>query len=280
LLVAAAVFTHYATATRAVLEEQTIQKFWWQVYWRAPNIQPGAVIAASYPEISIGEDRDIVWGPANMIYYPQQTGIPARYVLTALATISELLPEIQMGSEHTYTYRSSLIEVDYDNLLVLSQPLPGACVHALDSRWPLISTADSALTILIAPRSRIENIQLEQTASTPYPPIFGPEPAHTWCYYYEKAALASQFADWQQVADLGAEASQQDLRPVDRVEWMPFLQAYAHLGDEQKLRDTAPRINESPFLRRQACNTLQKMVEMGLVEKAHIQELIRELFCS
>jgi len=280
LLVGSAVFTHYATATRAVLEEQTIREFWWQVYWRAPNIQPGAVIAASYPEISIGEDRDIVWGPANMIYYPKQTGIPAHYVLTALATIPEILPEIQMGSKHTYDYRSSFIEVNYANLLVLSQPLAGACVHALDSRWPLISTADSALTNLIAPRSRIENIQLGPTAFTPYQPIFSQEPAHTWCYYYEKAELALQFADWQQVADLGAEASQQELRPVDRVEWMPFLQAYAHLGDEQKLRETAPRINESPFLRMQACSTLQKMVELGLVEMPQIQDLINELFCS
>ncbi len=81
-------------------------------------------------------------------------------------------------------------------------------------------------------------------------------------------------------SQLGDEAIQQSEYPIDRVEWMPFLQAYAHLGDEQKLRETAPRINEFPFLKKQACSTLQKMEELGLVEKPQIQELIKELFCS
>jgi len=32
--------------------------------------------------------------------------------------------------------------------------------------------------------------------------IFGKEPPHTWCYYYEKAELARQAGDWEQVAKL------------------------------------------------------------------------------
>jgi hypothetical protein len=215
-----------------------------------------------------------------MLYYSAQTGIPARYVLTALATIPEILPEVQLGSTHTYDYRSSFIEVDYGNLLVLSQPMIGACVHALDSRWPRLSTTDNALTHLIAPRSRVENIQPSQTASTPDLLIFGREPAHSWCYYFEKAELALQLGDWQQVADLAGEASRQGLSPVDRVEWMPFLQAYAHLGDEQGLRDIASRINEFPFLRQQACTTLQKMVALDLINSPQTQELIIDLFCD
>lgn len=279
-LLAASVFTHFAAATRAVTEEQTIQNFWWQVYWRAPNIQPGAVIAASYPGISIGEDRDLIWGPANMIYYPAQTGIPARYVLTALATIPEILPEALSGSQHLYDYRSSYIEVNYSNLLVLSQPMEGGCVHALDSRWPRLSTADTALTHLLASRSRIENIQLAQPVPPPSPPIFGSEPAHTWCFYYQKAKLALQRGEWETIVALGDEAIQNGEYPIDRVEWLPFLQAYAHLGEEQRLREAAPRINEFPYLKLQACTTLQEMIKLGLAANSGIPSVVDELFCQ
>lgn len=83
--------------------------------------------------------------------------------------------QTQLGSKHTYQYRVSFIKVNYSNLLVLSHPMPGACVHAIDSRLPVFSTADSALIILLASRLRIENILLEKVIPTPYPPIFGDE---------------------------------------------------------------------------------------------------------
>jgi len=30
-----------------------------------------------------------------------------------------------------------------------------------------------------------------------------PEPAHDWCFYYQKASLAAQDNNWQQVAGAG-----------------------------------------------------------------------------
>ncbi len=281
LLVADAVFTHYAVNTHSVLEEQAIQEFWWQVTWRAPGIQPGATLVASYPEISIGEDRDFVWGPANLIYYPRQTGkIPVHYVISALSMIKEALPDVQAGGKSTYGYRTHVVEIDYDNLLVLSQPAPGACVHALDSRWLRLSTADSALITLLAPRSRIANIQPGQAAPTPPSPAFGPEPEHTWCYFYEKAELALQSGDWQQVASLDAEADRQGLRPVDRVEWMPFLQAAAYLGDATRVQEIAPRVNDHRMLKQQACQALKAMPGFGYPLPADMPGLVQSLFCE
>ena len=46
----------------------------------------------------------------------------------------------------------------------------------------------------------------------PAPP-FATEPGHTWCYFYEKAELARQIQDWDQIVALGSEAAEKELRP-------------------------------------------------------------------
>ena len=61
--------------------------------------------------------------------------------------------------------------------------------------------------------------------------IFGNEPQHTWCYYFEKASLAAQFGDWQTVNQLYAQVSKKAYTPHDGTEWTPFIQAAAHSGD-------------------------------------------------
>ena len=36
--------------------------------------------------------------------------------------------------------------------------------------------------------------------------MFGSEPPHLWCYYFEKADLARQLQDWQSVLQLEKQA--------------------------------------------------------------------------
>jgi hypothetical protein len=61
--------------------------------------------------------------------------------------------------------------------------------------------------------------------------LFGPEPVHDWCYYYEKADLARQRGEWDEVVRLYREARGLGLEPADAIEWLPFYQALTVLGD-------------------------------------------------
>ena len=70
-------------------------------------------------------------------------------------------------------------------------------------------------------------------AVTPPADIFGREPSHDWCYYYEKAALASQIQDWNRIAGLAQEAAQAGLGPHNGTELIPFIEGYAHLEQWQ-----------------------------------------------
>jgi hypothetical protein len=62
------------------------------------------------------------------------------------------------------------------------------------------------------------------------PAIYHPEPAHGWCYYFEKAELARQFGNWDEVVKLGDIALELDDHPNNPVERFVFIEGYAHVG--------------------------------------------------
>jgi hypothetical protein len=77
--------------------------------------------------------------------------------------------------------------------------------------------------------SNTDRIVPEQQAVMPA--IYGPEPDHGWCYYFQKADLARQLGDWNQVANLGDKAFKLNEHPDDPVGRFVFIEGYAHVGD-------------------------------------------------
>ena len=73
--------------------------------------------------------------------------------------------------------------------------------------------------------------QILDSPTAVMPTIYSPEPAHGWCYYFEKADLARQFGDWKEVTKLGDIAFKLDDHPNNPVERFVFIEGYAHVGD-------------------------------------------------
>ncbi len=277
-LVLLAVLTHHSISTQIVNEENKISLFWQQVAWRAPDIQAGTTLFVNYPNLNYGEDVDTVNGPANFIYYPEQTNqIPVTYQLYALLQTNTSTKDILVEKNRVDGYRTHEGAIDFDNMLVISQPSEAACVHVINGRWPLFSIDDSDQILLIGARSKVETVLTGKESPKLDEAIFGAEPAHKWCYYFEKADLALQMGDWAKVAQLGDEALKLGYHPVDLVEWTPFLQAYAYLGDWQAFKEIVPKIKLPPFVKLQACNTLDKMQKSGYVFDENIQAQMEKL---
>jgi hypothetical protein len=73
---------------------------------------------------------------------------------------------------------------------------------------------------------------LIQTQGPPIPvSIFGKEPPHTWCYYYQKAELARQQNDWDEVMRLWQASKEQQLAATYGPEYLPFIETNAHAGN-------------------------------------------------
>ncbi len=280
VMVILACLTHFSVADQVISEEKAYRVFWQQAAWRIPGLSAGTTLMVNYPGINYGEDVDAAAGPANFIYYPSQTNqLPAVYQLVALPQMDYVTKDVINGGDKPYEYRTHTGVINYSKLLIMVQPSDSSCVHVQDAQWPRITDQDTDQVLLLAKYSRIENIEADGKSPILDPVIFGAEPAHTWCYYYEKAELALQKQDWQEIIRLGKEVNQHELHPVDRIEWAPFLQAYAFSGDEMNFKSTALKIDSSPFVRLQACKTITQMKMNGILLSAGIESLLGEKLC-
>jgi hypothetical protein len=284
-LVGLAVLSHHGLAAQAVNEERTISEFWKQVIWRAPDIRSGTTLVVTYPGIDYLEGNDVVWGPANFIYYPDtQMQMPVDIPLPASRLEQDSILQVINGSK-SFEQTDLVIKfvhtvTDYKNQLIITQPSQDSCVHALDPRWPDLSVSDQPFVHAAYQNSKIDNIITEADFHELPAYGFGAELPHEWCYYYQKADLARQQGDWEEIARLGDEAQKLELHPNDQIEWMPFLQAYAFLGKDKQVKILSTRVNTEPFYRQLACKNLNAMAEHGYPLIPEMQSNVDELFCQ
>ncbi|HMU92583.1 MAG TPA: hypothetical protein PLI15_07140 [Anaerolineales bacterium] len=278
--VAIAVLTHYGNAVRAVDEAQATRDFWWQVAWRVPQFQPGVTLIASYPGSPLSEDY-FIWGPANLIYYPEkQDANPVEIKLPAAVLTDDVVLEIATnGGVETPLRRGNYLERDFGNVLVMIQSRSNGCVRMINGEVPELSPLDQHRLLLIAPFSRLENVKTEGEFPTPPAVVFGSEPERGWCYFYQKADLARQRGDWEQIPVLLKEALDAGHYPEDALEWMPFLQASAVLGDVEQVRSTAKLVTVDKFLRLQVCNIMTDFMEKETLND-EVKSVIEHTICK
>jgi hypothetical protein len=281
LIILMASCTHYANAANYAREARTVRNFWWQVVWRAPAIQPGTTLIANYPVGGIQEDY-FVWGPANLIYYPEkQDMIPIQIKLPAAVLTDDVVLKVMVGKgAETPLRRGNQLTRDFSDVLVMTQSSENSCVRIIDGTRPGLSIAERHNIILVAPYSQIGNVTTDGNSPIPPIEILGEEPAHDWCYYYQKADLARQRGDWEEIVRLGEEARRLGLHPNDQIEWMPFLQGYAFAGNSKQVKGISTRINTEPFYQAQACRHLQAMTENGYPLSPEMSNYVNELFCT
>jgi len=255
LVVGTAALTHYTAAISVVREINIINSFWWQVYWRAPGIREGTTLIVDYPALGFDDQIDNVWGPANLLYYPDQgrQDIPVEYKLAALPLSGPELENVISKGEQRAGYRTHYFRYNVDQIVVLSQPVEGACVRVLDGNIPILSSNDTSEIGMVAPFSRPDNLILN---SPDHPPsaVFGQEPDHGWCYYYEKLDLAVQGGNRESALSLANEALAAGLSPRDPVEWMPFLLTYVLDDDFETVTKIARDIKKDEALEKQVCS--------------------------
>jgi hypothetical protein len=275
-LIFVAMLTHHANAVKYAQETSMLKMFWWQVSWRVPHLQKGTTLIAEYPVAGAQEDY-FVWGPASLIYYPEKQNPEAiQPGLYAAVLNSTTVTSILARERQQYDNRKNIVTYpNYRNILVLTQPALDSCVHTIDGNQPEYSRAERDSIRVVGPYSELEHVLADEAPQTPPTVVFGPEPTRVWCYYYEKADLARQRGDWEEVMHLGAQALDKGFAPRDKIEWIPFLQAYAVAGDAVRLAKMASAIAAEPYISLQACQHLSSL--QGL--SGAVREVVDSLYC-
>ena len=173
IIMAALIFiaslTHFENAQRAVQVTKAARDFWWQVSWRIPQLEKNTTLVANYA-VGATEEDYFVWGPANLIYYPEGTRKeyvqPAVYA--ALLNQDTLDKTLRNEGQEFDNRRTIRTYKNYRKLLVLTQPTMDSCVHMIDGVQPEYSNRENASIQIIGPYSSFENILTNAPTSSPH----------------------------------------------------------------------------------------------------------------
>jgi len=232
-LIGLAVGRHFWNANLYRREWNTQTAFFWQLSWRAPQLQPGTLLLASELPFEHFSDNSLT-APLNWIYNPgfsTESG-EMDYLMYAFdARLGKGLAEIKPGVAINEPYRIVSFHGSTSQALVLYFTPPG-CLKILDPLTDARLPQKPKYIPEAYPLSNLDVISPEQVAGLPSH-IFGPQPEPDWCYYYEKADLARQFGNWKQVTALGEQAFAlgKRLYAVNAPEYLPYIEGFAYTGD-------------------------------------------------
>jgi len=174
--------------------------------------------------------------------------------------VEELSPDRAID----YSFRTWRFIGNTNHILAISDNSKG-CLRVLDAELTPVNSV-----VELYPKYMFDAVSLSNldtiigNGRQKIPPahLFGNEPAHTWCYYFEKADLARQLGDYAQSYDHIKEANSMYFYPLDLTEWYPFIDSALHLGHFDEAAELSSRIILDGYLvHNGVCNTWQNYLE-------------------
>lgn len=215
------------------LRDWQLQKnLFWQMTWRAPGIKPDTLILMN-EELSISADNSLS-AALNWVYAPDTKQGTMHYVLFYPTNrLESSLPQLKPDLPVFYDYLAGTFNGNTSQALAFYYS-PPSCLRLLE---PDIDSGnrfiqEESMMREASALSNADRIIPQQKAVLPA--IYGPEPAHGWCYYFQKADLARQLGQWDEVAKLGDKAFKLNDHPNNPVERFVFIEGYAHVGEWQR----------------------------------------------
>jgi len=251
---------------------ETQRQTWWQLYWRAPQIEDGTTVIASLPGGYQFAEEYEVWGPLNLVYHP---GEPL--MIPGQVGFKQLVVNLEQGTIEERLVRGTVtVNRDYNYSLITSTPSTVSCLHVYNGSLLDVSTIESSNITLLAPYSKMDLIIYDAASPAAPSQIMGDEPRHGWCYFYQKINLSLQAGQWADAAQFADEASLADVQPQDVAEWLPALEAYANHGEEKKAKRVATFINDKDT-RLYLCQQLKKV---SVWPEGYRSDIILRVLCN
>lgn len=274
LMVALALGMHARVANEYRLDWNAQRAFYWQLYWRAPDIESNTALI-SFDRVStyLG---DPMTGNALNVLYPLSSEPPDVDIWNFELNRTETVRHIKGDELLQENYRGLTFSTKSPEDLVFYFLPEDGCLWMLDASGMDNEYLPFENRELLF-KSNLSNISVTpENDSYPDPTVFGVEPEHDWCFYFEKADLARQQSNWSAVVSLMDEASDQGLAPNIGIEWLPLLEAYGQTGEWQSAMALSQQIHSmhsknDPML----CSTWISMTQEGLTIPA---EIVQQVF--
>jgi hypothetical protein len=254
---------------------RTQLNYYWQLYWRAPALQPGtALFTLEQPSAFVTHYSDAGFALNVLYHYQTEDGL-LPYWFFARRFHFDYQPDMPIKYElRTLDFRGNTSAG-----IAVMRPTQGACLLVLDRVYaenPLFTEGQG----ILIPISNLYRIIPDSAAPPPDPEIFGAEPDRNWCYFFQKADLARQTTDWNRIIVLYEQAQQMDLKPGFGAEYIPFIEAYAQTGDWQQAKDlTLTAQKQTRGLKKMLCANWSRLSGIPSPDMKVIEEVKQSLTC-
>jgi len=286
LVVGLSIGHHYQNAVSYQHDWEVASAFFQQLSWRVPGLAPGTALLSLELPIEYTTDNSLTaplnWRysdnaphntlPYGMIYLEQRLG-------TIIPSLEENTP-IKQG----YGYGSFL---GSSSQTIAFRYEPPACVHILDPKYDrhYPGTNEILEDAILLSDPRFIQVNGESPSLLPGGSSASPVPPEKqWCYYYQRASLARQYGDWEQVAALGDIAFTLEDSPNLAAERVPFIEGYANIGDwETAIEQTLTTIEIDKWMGPMLCDTWERVIRANSfseIQMATIRVVNRELDCG
>ncbi|MCC6500751.1 MAG: hypothetical protein IT313_10835 [Anaerolineales bacterium] len=246
LLIALSAGRQFLWSVDYLRDWQSQKNLFWQLYWRAPSIEPDTLVLMN-ESLLFSADNSIS-AAVNWIYDPNPSADHIKYALFyPVNRLGGSLPSLEPNTPITYNYTAGKFNGNTSDSLAFYYA-PPFCLRLLDPDLDSNNRFISDLSLMRQASALFNPQRILPAPTASMPAFYGDEPPHGWCYYFQKAELARQFGDWDEVNRLAKEAFNLDEHFNNPVELFVFIEGYAHAGDWEeavKLSKEARQVSKS-----------------------------------
>lgn len=253
------------------------ERFAQQLIWRAPAIAPGTAILTDQEVMGMMGEYAVSFS-INTTYQAADFGNSPPYWYFPFAYTNPNVDDLLQGAPLEYQKLTMEFNGNSNQMLLVDfNPELKRCLWILqpqDTNLRLVSDDVRRL----AERSDIHLIE-QFPGNPPNPPtdIYGRANTQTWCYYFERADLARQYGQWDEIVRLWNEAQAVGERPDNGFEYIPFIEGFGHIGDWDEVREKTKFANRiTAGLEPSLCGALDRLMQTASAS-AERDETIRDL---
>ena len=208
------------------------KRFYWQLAWRFPSLPAPTTIVADYYTVKYQAENPLS-AAINWMYFHESYGRTKNqigyyiYYDENRKRLHQLVEPLPPMTNHLIGHS------DYSTYHLLTIINQNKCLQVINPKTAEIDpTLTNPIIISGAKLSDLNGAYVEDKDHFAIldPAVFGPEPDHEWCYYFEKADLARSQQQWDTVIELLEEAEFNGYTPTSPSEKVVFLEAYLARG--------------------------------------------------